>query len=440
MPDPSANGRRKRAHKTPGTSSQLGRKGNPRRRLPQPQFSPSPTPAGSGDEDTPTARKRQKQCDLGDDDGDDSDKSSLSEPDEAEDGPPLIHRKYWRTKGKILGRCVEMWDTFNGILDQGVSRNPINNEDYMHTALENQQYQKFLLLVEVSPAMAKLLERAGDQAGPEFTKQLDEVIDIGRKRARRVDVSGVRGAIAQWPCITWVPAYPVVRHLLGFNHPVSGELLCPATLDWGDFSVRERLCRGVEEITATDLPAFLWSKGDFDIDDPYKGFLRGPLLLMAYRHIFISPSSAKEVDKSTRGGNAALHDISFVTYESIAYVATVTRFALSDEPTFGPGGCSTNKRQRPGFPYRDFYRELLEHKSLMSSEERSSLIQWWNGMIFPCTVYSSGDVKKDSVGAVMRERVRAKQMALEAARVAAEPALAATSELVTGAMTRMGEP
>jgi hypothetical protein len=24
-------------------------------------------------------------------------------------------------KGKILGHCVEMWDTFNGILDQGVS-------------------------------------------------------------------------------------------------------------------------------------------------------------------------------------------------------------------------------------------------------------------------------------------------------------------------------
>jgi hypothetical protein len=39
-------------------------------------------------------------------------------------------------KGKILGRCVEMWDTFNGILDQGVSRNPDIDEDFMHTDLQ----------------------------------------------------------------------------------------------------------------------------------------------------------------------------------------------------------------------------------------------------------------------------------------------------------------
>jgi hypothetical protein len=39
-------------------------------------------------------------------------------------------------KGKILGHCVEMWDTFNGILDQGVSRNPDIDEDFMHTDLQ----------------------------------------------------------------------------------------------------------------------------------------------------------------------------------------------------------------------------------------------------------------------------------------------------------------
>jgi hypothetical protein len=39
-------------------------------------------------------------------------------------------------KGKILGRCVEMWDTFNGILDQGVSRNPDIDKDFMHMDLQ----------------------------------------------------------------------------------------------------------------------------------------------------------------------------------------------------------------------------------------------------------------------------------------------------------------
>ena len=92
-----------------------------------------------------------------------------------------------------------------------------------------------------------------------------------------------------------------------------------------------------------------------------------------------------------------MHDIKFVTYESLAYVATVvsrqipyhffvltstqTRFALSDDLIFSPGGPgSSSRRQRDVFPYREFYRELLEHKSLMSrdeSEEFSSLMRWW---------------------------------------------------------------
>ena len=118
----------------------------------------------------------------------------------------------------------------------------------------------------------------------------------------------------------------------------------------------------------------------------------------SYKHIFVSPSSAKETNKSTRGGNAALHNITFVTYESIAYVATVvsgtfspasvtdllykTRFALSDEPFFGPRGSEADKRRRRGFPYRMFYREILEHKDLMLEDELINLIQWWNEYVY----------------------------------------------------------
>jgi hypothetical protein len=48
---------------------------------------------------------------------------------------PLITWKYWSKKGLILGRCVEMWDTFTQIIAQGVSRDPEIDEDFMHTDL-----------------------------------------------------------------------------------------------------------------------------------------------------------------------------------------------------------------------------------------------------------------------------------------------------------------
>jgi hypothetical protein len=41
---------------------------------------------------------------------------------------------------------------------------------------ENQQYDKFLLLIEVAPAMIKLLQRAREYAGPEFSMNLDIMV------------------------------------------------------------------------------------------------------------------------------------------------------------------------------------------------------------------------------------------------------------------------
>ena len=43
---------------------------------------------------------------------------------------------------------------------------------------ENQQYKKFLLLIEVAPAMTKLLQKAGKFAGPEFSIDLDVIISL----------------------------------------------------------------------------------------------------------------------------------------------------------------------------------------------------------------------------------------------------------------------
>ncbi len=44
---------------------------------------------------------------------------------------------------------------------------------------ENQQYKKFLLLIEVLPAIIKVLQRAGEQAGPELSLELDRVVSHG---------------------------------------------------------------------------------------------------------------------------------------------------------------------------------------------------------------------------------------------------------------------
>ncbi|KAH9025761.1 hypothetical protein EDB84DRAFT_1563954 [Lactarius hengduanensis] len=318
------------------------------------QTSPHPTP-GLSDDDNASPRKRQRQ-ELGASD----DESPVDDPDDVLD---LIDDKFWKKKGMILGRCVEMWDRFYVMIDEAVSRNPAVDEDNVHTDSSNLQYKKYCLLTEIAPEMSKLVQRVGECAGPQFSVSLNIIIDMGRKQARRADVNGIRSSVGLWPCIDWEPPFPHSRHLLGFNHLTSGQLLCPVTLDWDDADVCEQLHRG----------------GNFEIRDPYKGFLRSTLLVVAYKHVFISPSSAKVANRSTRGGNAALHNITSVTFESVTYVATLVRFALSNEPTFVPGGQDPVTGQQNGFPYCDFYHKLLVHKDFLDVEEElEGLLQWWN--------------------------------------------------------------
>ena len=55
------------------------------------------------------------------------------------------------------------------------------------------------------------------------------------------------------------------------------------------------------------------------------------LLLQAYQHVFIGPSAVKDrrASKSGRGGNAEIHGMTEVTYESICYIAVLVHLVFS---------------------------------------------------------------------------------------------------------------
>ena len=59
-----------------------------------------------------------------------------------------------------------------------------------------------------------------------------------------------------------------------------------------------------------------------------EGILRGPLLVTAYKMVFLSPTAASNETsdgRSTRSGNAAIHGMTKVNEASICYVATQVR-------------------------------------------------------------------------------------------------------------------
>ncbi|THH13550.1 hypothetical protein EW146_g6684 [Bondarzewia mesenterica] len=65
----------------------------------------------------------------------------------------------------------------------------------------------------------------------------------------------------------------------GFKHPQLTVLLMPADLL---MEVLQILLDGQIQVTAADLPTFLYEGKDFDLDDPEKGLLRGELVVRVW--------------------------------------------------------------------------------------------------------------------------------------------------------------
>ncbi|KAF8516266.1 hypothetical protein JB92DRAFT_3114313 [Gautieria morchelliformis] len=145
----------------------------------------------------------------------------------------------------------------------------------------------------------------------------------------------------------------------GFNHPLTGRLLCPAKLDYMDLSIQQQL-----------------KSGD---NDEIQGLLRSELLVQAYKCIFLGPSAWVRKDgksKTTRASKAVLCEMDRVTTRSLAYVAVLTYFAMSSS--------ENNQKSGATFELSAMYWQIvnmLEDDDL--KEEADALLLWWNQQIHP---------------------------------------------------------
>ncbi|KAH7924392.1 hypothetical protein BV22DRAFT_1013406, partial [Leucogyrophana mollusca] len=172
------------------------------------------------------------------------------------------------------------------------------------------------------------------------------------------------------------PFHPRMRQEHGFNHIECGRLLCPVNMDWDDSKVRQGLRDGTITAHPANFPLFLYENETCNLEDLFRGWLKGDLLVRAYLHVFRSPSSAIDEgtsEKSTRRGNAALHSIRHVNIPSIAYVATIVRFVLSSQHSLTRGGSAGS------WPHSAFYNNIIKMAfNTMDQVARKELLAWWD--------------------------------------------------------------
>ncbi|KAG1844984.1 hypothetical protein F4604DRAFT_1884361 [Suillus subluteus] len=274
--------------------------------------------------------------------------------------------------GRHFGRTVFALCNYPSLLVNGI----LQLEQLEDVSIENFSADLFEKLLDSYPGLLERLREGSE----EEVFHVGELIGKGASCARGEDTKSLKPVVIDWIA----PAGGVVLPPLprnskitcGFNHPLTGHLLCPTELDWNDAETKQKLQSGEIAVSGDQWPLFLYANEAYDPDDPWNGLLRSRLLINAFRHVFTSPSSVEKEPKATRAGNARLHGMTTVTAPSVAYIATQVRFAICSSSVFSHTDTSTDSET--------FYHSLLD--LLEDPDERGEVVDllvWWNRQIFP---------------------------------------------------------
>ncbi|KAG1717906.1 hypothetical protein EDB19DRAFT_1838927 [Suillus lakei] len=206
--------------------------------------------------------------------------------------------------GRHFGRTVFALCNYPALLTAGILRleelqdSPIEN----YPADVRREHRVFLELVDSYPGLLDRLTNGEDE----------DIIHVGELMGK--GASEDRHLYRLSPEISSLTS--------GFNHEVTGALLCPAGLDWSNVETKQNLKSGETAVRGDQWPMFLYAGYVYDPEDPWTGLLRSEILIFGFKHVFTSPSSVDREPKATRSGNAYLHGMKSVTKASLAYIAT----------------------------------------------------------------------------------------------------------------------
>ncbi|KAG1725825.1 hypothetical protein EDB19DRAFT_1897710 [Suillus lakei] len=257
-------------------------------------------------------------------------------------------------------------------------------EDF--SAKERWEHHVFEQLLESYPGLLEQLKNGSE----EDILQFGELIGKGAAGMRGDDMKTLKSAVLDWIALQGEAIQPYLHRNSkidrGFNHKLMGSLLCPVGLDWNNSHGKLWVC-------GDQWPIFVYAHYTYDSEDLWSGLLRSCLL--AYKHIFMSPSSVEKEPKATQSGNACLHGMNSVTIASIAYIATQVHQISSS--VFSRTNTTTDSEMS----YHSLL-DLLEDPD--EFKEVDELLMWWNRQVFPTSSSARRRISANSALSKIRQK------------------------------------
>ncbi|KAG8909799.1 hypothetical protein FRC00_009413 [Tulasnella sp. 408] len=284
--------------------------------------------------------------------------------------------------GRTVARFAKMYGNSKLALMQALDGSQSDQEERRRRDPSTPTDDEVLLqyLTDHCPTLGSMVDEALSMRNP--VKELNKLasdIDEGWSEARNTDTASLKkGLAANFNLDSdydehghWVPPLNLTkRHLWGPNHPQLFPLVVPAC----EPPLNDDELETLKQPGATVLPTlwydWMWKDRKHDPKNLDAGFLQGDLLVKAFLWIYfgavINPTSSKL---------AAARKVGFtsVTVHSIAYTATLLRFALSCE-----------LRIDQNFNSAGFYEHLVQYLEHEDQHELTpEILNWWNRNVFP---------------------------------------------------------
>ncbi|KAG1875631.1 hypothetical protein DFJ58DRAFT_721451 [Suillus subalutaceus] len=226
----------------------------------------------------------------------------------------------------------------------------------------------------------------------------------GADAARGDDTSTLKDLIAAWVNEDFRPSALLrsdSKQLHGFAHDVWGKLLCPAEWNLSDDRVRAGIRDRTSDhiVSENSWPLFVYENYSFNSDDLEKGLFRSKILVQAFKAIFTSPSSAREVEGDGDGADilennrharrtlnnvkvktcvASIINMRKVTPRTIAYIVCQVRFALSSVLSW--------RTVNGDFDYEAFWNNTIDFfkdvPGPVAQHRVAKLLEWWTRKVF----------------------------------------------------------
>ncbi|KAH9478018.1 hypothetical protein JR316_0010253 [Psilocybe cubensis] len=294
----------------------------------------------------------------------------------------------WHTRSKNL------YENWYEVLDRGISYYIDSFGDTDIKNFEN-QYRNELIVFADMIAGIKCFE--SDLFYFISPKNVDRKDDLAKAMiaasgaARSEDISTLQNTIITYinECSpankVEISATSTKSESRGFKNKVLARLLCPMKyLKDFDDNPTEFMCKldkDVIHVLAKDLPTFLWESDKFDPEDWDSEMFRTRLIVMVWKHIFTSPSSAlkdKPGQTKTRSSQAKIHHMKTVTPASIAYACLLIRYSISSIEDW--------RIEDNVFDRHEFYKYIIslfepDKKDDGDSEWSMDTIEWWNAKV-----------------------------------------------------------